>query len=87
MQTLTRSFMIVAALVVPAGAFAQQQPTTPSQIALQIDAVVNQWAQALESAQQTMRADQAKIADLQKQVDALKTKSEPKEPDSKPKPE
>jgi cell division protein FtsL len=45
-------------------ALAQQQPT-PAQTALQIDNVINQWAQTIE-------AQQKQIADLQKQLEELK---------------
>ena len=48
-------------------AFAQQ--LTPSQIALQIDNIINQWAQTIE-------AQQRQITDLEKQITDLKAKSE-----------
>ena len=54
--------MLVVALMIPARA--QQQPS-PSQTAIQIDNVINQWAQTIEAQQRT-------IADLQKQLEEVK---------------
>ena len=45
------------------GALAQQTPT-PSQTALQIDNVINQWAQTLEAQQKQIEALQKENADL-----------------------
>ena len=59
--------MLVFALMIPANA---QQPT-PSQTAIQIDNVINQWAQTIEAQQKT-------IADLQKQLEEAKAAA-PKE--------
>jgi hypothetical protein len=53
---------LVCALYGPASA---QQQLTPSQTALQIDNVVNQWAQTVEACPK-------QIADLQKQLEAAK---------------
>jgi hypothetical protein len=55
-------------MVVPA--WAQQQPT-PAQTALQIDNVINQWAQTIE-------ALQAQLANSQARVKELEDKYEPK---------
>jgi hypothetical protein len=54
-------------LAFTAVAFAQQP--TPSQVALQIDGIVNSWAQTIE-------AQQKQIADLQKENADLKAKLE-----------
>lgn len=58
---------ILLALTVAASA--QQPQQTPAQVALTINGVIGQWAQALE-------AQQKQIADLQKQIEDLKTKCE-----------
>ena len=63
--------IFVISMLLPSVAFAQQQPS-PSQTAIQIDNVVNQWAQQLDN-------DQRAIAALQKQIDDLKAKYEPDE--------
>ena len=57
---------IAILLLLPASVSAQQQ-ATPSQVAIQIDNVINQWAQTIE-------AQQKLIADLQKQNAELKAK-------------
>lgn len=63
-------------IAVPASA---QQPTSPSAVAIQIDNVINQWAQQLE-------ADQRTIAALQKENAELKAAAmaSPKKPEDKP---
>ena len=62
----------IAVLAMTAPAVAQQQQVTPSQMALQIQGIIGQWAQQIE-------ADQRTIADLQKQIAELKAKTpEPK---------
>ncbi len=53
-----------------ATAASAQQQATPSQVAIQIDNVVNGMAQSIEN-------DQRIIADLQKQIADLKAKYEP----------
>lgn len=59
---MIRSIVFVLCLVaMPAHA---QQPT-PSQTAIQIDNVINQWAQRLE-------AQEKRIADLEKQLEEAK---------------
>jgi septal ring factor EnvC (AmiA/AmiB activator) len=65
--------IIIAAVVLFSAAAFAQQPPTPAQVAIQLDNIINQWAQVLETQQQTIKADQDKIADLQKQLDALKS--------------
>jgi len=65
---MMRIFAILLCLV-SFSALAQQQPT-PSQTAIQIDNVVNQWAQQIE-------AQQKQIADLQKQLEEAKAKITP----------
>jgi len=59
---------IAISLLLLTAASAQQ---TPTQLALQIDGIINQWAQAIESQQQ-------QIAALQKQIADMKAKYEPK---------
>jgi hypothetical protein len=53
-----------------ATAVAQTPQQSPSQVAIQIDNIINQWAQALEN-------DQRTIATLQKENSDLKAKYEP----------
>jgi hypothetical protein len=60
---MIRLFGIIA-LAAAWPAFAQQQPTT-AQTAIQIDNVVNQWAQQLEALQR-------ENADLKKQIEDAK---------------
>lgn len=60
---MMRAFAILLCLV-SFPALAQQQPT-PSQTAIQIDNVVNQWAQQIE-------AQQKQIMELQKQLEEAK---------------
>jgi len=67
MKTILLSIALAFALVAPARAQAQQ---TPSQIAIQLDGVINSWAQTIESQNKV-------IADLQKEVADLKAKYEP----------
>ena len=59
--------MLFVVLMIPARA--QQQPT-PSQTAIQIDNVINQWAQTIE-------AQQVQIAKLLARVKELEEKYEP----------
>jgi hypothetical protein len=67
-------YLIFSAVVgfsfVVGSAMAQQPQQSPTATALQIDTIVNQWAQILE-------AQQHQIQELQKQVDDLKAKYEP----------
>jgi cell division protein FtsL len=51
-----------AALAVPA--LAQQPQVSPSQVALQIDNVINQWAQTIEAQQREIVMLQKELADL-----------------------
>lgn len=64
-------WIIIAIGLFLCGAAAAQQQATPSQTAIQIDNVVNLWAQQIE-------AQQKMIADLQKEIAELKAKYEPK---------
>jgi len=64
---LIRALFVLLAFTVAAGA---QQMNSPSQVALQIDNVINAWAAQLEVNART-------IADLQKQITDLKAKYEP----------
>ena len=64
---LIRPLLMLLALTVAASA---QQMNSPSQVALQIDNVINTWAVQLEANAHT-------IADLQKQIADLKAKYEP----------
>ena len=66
-----------AAIATPALA---QQTLSPSQTALQIDAVVNQWAQVIEASQKQLAADHQKIDSLQKEIDTLKAPPAPAKP-------
>jgi len=63
---LIRAMILLFALTASASA---QQPNSPSQVALQIDNVINAWAAQLEANART-------IADLQKQLADLKAKYE-----------
>lgn len=63
----------IALLVVASPAFAQQQQSTPPEIALQMNSVVGQWAQTL--------VQQGKVIDdLQKQLTAANAKLKELEP-------
>ena len=63
-----KAIAVAFGLLLPSAALAQQQPATPSQMALQIDNVINQWAQTIE-------AQQKQIAELQKENAELKAKA------------
>lgn len=67
---MIRSFIFSALVLAASPAFAQT--TSPSQTALQLDSVINQWAQALELQQQTIKTAQETINELQREVDSLK---------------
>ena len=69
-------FLVAILLLLPTTAFAQQ--LTPSQAAVQITTVVNNMATAMERENQQLQEANTKIADLQKQLDDLKAKYEPK---------
>ena len=62
--------VVLLTALIPAVASAQTQQPTPTQTALQIDNVINQWAQTLEALQK-------QNADLQREIDGLKAKYEP----------
>jgi iron-sulfur cluster repair protein YtfE (RIC family) len=72
----------LALLILPISPALAQQPT-PSQTAIQIDNIINQWAQRLEADQQNLTAAQEKIdnaeadkAKLQARVKELEDKYE-----------
>ena len=65
--------VVLLTALIPAIASAQTQQPTPTQTALQIDNVINQWAQTLEALQK-------QNADLQREIEGLKAKYEPQEP-------
>jgi hypothetical protein len=56
--------LIAAILAIGLPAHAQQQTITPSQMALQVDGIINQWAQQLEALQQQNAALQRQVSDL-----------------------
>ena len=62
--------VVLLTALIPAVASAQTQQPTPTQTALQIDNVINQWAQTLEALQK-------QNADLQREIADLKAKYEP----------
>lgn len=68
-------YTLAITLALSSPAFAQQpgQPS-PSQTAIQIDNVVNQWAQQLEADQQNLKAKDEKLTAVQKEIDELKIK-------------
>ncbi len=68
-------FAVAFSAFLCAPAFAQQKPVSPSELAIQIDAIVNQWAQQITADQQTIAALQAEIA-------TLKAKYEPQKSDT-----
>jgi len=71
---LARIALLVATLLVPASAHAQQQPQmTPSQVAIAITTSVNQLAQAVE---QLAREN----AELKKQLEAKGANTQPEAP-------
>lgn len=72
---IRRALIIGVLCLMPVCANAQQQ-ASPSQTAIQIDNVINQWAQTLEALQK-------QNADLQKEVADLKAKYEPKKDEPK----
>ena len=53
---------------------AQAQQPTPAQTAIQIDNVVNQWAQQLDAQAQNLKAAQEQIEDKDKQIKNLREK-------------
>jgi hypothetical protein len=57
-------FAFVFSLFATAAVAQQMPPATPTQTALQIDNVVNAWAQQIEADQRTIAALQAQIAEL-----------------------
>jgi septal ring factor EnvC (AmiA/AmiB activator) len=67
--------LIVFVLCLAAVPAYAQQPT-PSQTAIQIDNVINQWAQTIESQAQNLKAAQEKIDDKDKQIADLKKQLE-----------
>ena len=71
-----RTFLIGVVLLMTAPAFAQQQQVSPSQAAIAADNIINGLANAVEQEAATIKADNEKIADLQKQLADLKTKSD-----------
>ena len=71
-----RTFLIGVVLLMTAPAFAQQQQVSPSQAAIAADNIINVLANAVEQEAATIKADNEKIADLQKQLADLKTKSD-----------
>ena len=67
---------ILAILTMTAPALAQQQ-ATPSQMALQVVPIIENWAAAAEAlpiVQKQLAEAQKQVADLQKQLDELKAK-------------
>ena len=71
-----RLLFTVAAMMFATSAFAQQQQVSPSQAAIVADNIINGLADAVEHEAATIKADNEKIADLQKQLADLKTKSD-----------
>ena len=69
---MIRFVTAIACLLVCAPAYAQQKPTPPSEVAIQIDTVVNQWAQQITADQQTIAALQAEIANLKAKYEPQK---------------
>jgi CHASE1-domain containing sensor protein len=72
--------IFVLLLSLTAAAFAQQPQQTPSQIALQIDNIINGWAQAIEALQKQNADLQAQLTAVTKERDDLKAKLEPGKP-------
>lgn len=68
---------IAALLLFVTPALAQEQIASPSQLAIQIDNAIGVLAQRAERAEAQARQLQAQIANLQKQLEALKS-NEPK---------
>jgi 2,4-dienoyl-CoA reductase-like NADH-dependent reductase (Old Yellow Enzyme family) len=77
-----RLLAFACALLVIATPVIAQQPTqqTPSQIALQIDNIINGWAQAIEALQKQNADLQAQLTAVTKERDDLKAKLEPGKP-------
>lgn len=61
-------------IVAQAQTTSPQQPS-PSQIAIQVDGLINGWATAIEQLQMQTKQDQAQIADLKKQLEDVKNNS------------
>jgi uncharacterized lipoprotein YajG len=72
MREMKLIFVLAFSLFATVAMAQQMPPATPTQTALQIDNVVNTWAQQLE-------ADQRTIAALQKQIEDLKANYEKKD--------
>lgn len=60
-------YVLLVFLLLPTAAFAQQQQT-PSQVALQINNIVGQWAQTIEALQQQNAQLQARVKELEAKV-------------------
>lgn len=67
-------WLILASLVLTNPAWAQQQQTTPSEVAIQINNAVSSLALALEQANRQIKDLTDKNIALQKQIDDLKGK-------------
>jgi hypothetical protein len=76
MDSLILLITLMAILLFPYSGSAKAQQLTPSQTAIQIDNVVNQWAQTIET-------QAAQIAKLQARVKELEDKYEAKPSDKK----
>lgn len=57
-----------------------QSPLSPSSVAIQIDTVINQWAQQLEADQRTIAALQKENADLKAAAEVAQVKPTPTPP-------
>lgn len=71
---MKRFLLISVVSFMPCAAFAQApapQPS-PSQMALQLNAVIGQWAQVIEADGKTIADLRKQITDLQKQLEAAK---------------
>ena len=72
-----KRIMLLAILTMTSPAIAQQQQATPSQLALQVMPIIENWAAAAEAlpiVQKQLAEAQKQVADLQKQLDDLKAK-------------
>lgn len=72
---MKRLFLALAFLAFMSSARAQES-TSPAETALQIDGVINSWAQTITQQLKTIKALETKNAELQKQLDDLKPKKD-----------
>lgn len=69
--------LLLVVLLLSATAASAQQQQTPSDLALQINGVIGEWARQLQTQQQRINELQGQLATMTKERDDLKAKAAP----------